>query len=380
MTNRTQLRGLQIATTVGHIRKESETRYLVRSMHSSEWLPVAYRQRKWVCGCTEQRHGVICEHIHAVTTFQSLPYALMMNLNYDLLTCPRCDSGPELHVSVGSRRRKQGKTTRIRCKVCGYTFSDRFAFTRMRNNPALVVTAIDLYCLGLSTRQIQNHLESVHGVETSHMSIHRWVRKYSKHVSSYVKTLHPRVGSELHVDEMVVRSSSGTDEYLWNAMDRETKFLLASVLTTGRTEEEAFSVISQAVAQAKKKPRVAVTDGNPSYPGAVKRNGIARHIFSPKFVDPKNNNAIENFHSQIRPRYDVARTVGLPHSGNALAAAFALSYNFVRPKVILGNRTPAELAGIDLGTRNKWLALATASSRAQKGRPKRFREGVGNCS
>lgn len=361
--NKIQLRGLQIATSVGHIRKESEARYLVRSMRSSVWFAVTWRHKRWVCKCGPPRKAALCEHVHAVTTFQSLPFTLMMNLNYELLTCPKCDSGPEQHTSVGSRRRKQGKTTRMRCKVCGYTFSDRFPFTRMRNDPTLIVTAIDLYTLGLSTRQIENHIRSVHGIEASHMSVYRWVRKYSRWAMEYVKALHPRVGSELHVDEMLVHSSSGSNEYLWNAMDRKTKFLLASVLTIGRTEEDAFSVISQAIAQGKKKPKVVVTDGNSSYPGAVKRSGIALHIFSPKFVDPKNNNVVENLHSQLRPRYDAARAVGTPQSANPIVNAFAFSYNFVRPKAILGNRTPAESARVELRGRSKWLGVVVDSSK-----------------
>lgn len=128
----------------------------------------------------------------------------------------------------------------------------------------------------------------------------------------------------------------------------------------------ALSVISKAIEQAKKKPWTVVTDGNPSYRGGVKRNGIRMHVFSPKFVDPENNDTIENLHSQLRPRYDVARIVGTPATGNALADAFMLSYNFVRPKAALGNKTPAETAGIAPEGRNVWFALTAAASTMPK--------------
>jgi transposase-like protein len=232
----------------------------------------------------------------------------------------------------------------------------------MRNDPALIVTAIDLFCYGMSVRQIQSHLKTIRGVETSHMSVYRWITKYTTLVQSYVKTLNPKVGKRWHFDEMVV-SSKGAKAYLWNALDGRTKFLLASLLMMGRSEEEASAVISAALAQAKRRPEVVVTDGLASYRRAVKEKGIKRHIFKPRFSDPTNNLDIERVHAQLRPKYNMAKSLGLPETGNTIASALAVHYNFVRTKMSLGNKTPGERAGIKVKGRSRWLGLATEAAR-----------------
>ena len=345
-----------MATGVGHLRKVSETHYQARSMHSQEWSEVVWRKKRWACNCPGYPAKRLCEHVIAVTIFQSLPSSIMMTLNYELLTCPECGSGPEYHVPVASRRRKFGRTTQYQCKRCGHYFTDRFAFVRMRNNPAYVMCAIDLYCAGLPVRVIANHLSTVWGLQTSHMSVYRWVRKFTAIASAFAKKLRPRVGKKLHIDEMVI-PVGGEKGYLWNALDARTKFLLASLLTMGRSEKEAEEVISAALAQGGSKPEVAVTDGLASYRKPVRSNGIKKHVFRPRFADPVNNLPVENLNSQLRPKYNMAKSFGSPQTGNITAAAVGLHYNYVRRKEALGNETPGERAGIKVKGRNQMLGL-----------------------
>ena len=284
-----------------------------------------------------------------------------MTLNYELLTCGECGSGPEYHVPVASRRRKYGRTTQFQCKRCGHYFSDRFTFVRMRSNPAYVMCAIDLYCAGLPVRVIANHLSTVWGVQTSHMSVYRWTRKFTAIASAFAKELRPQVGKKLHIDEMVI-PVGGEKGYLWNALDARTKFLLASLLTMGRSEKEAEEVISAAIAQGYSKPEVAVTDGLASYKGAIKSIGIRKHVFKPRFTDPINNLPVENLNSQLRPKYDLSKSFGSAETGNMTATAVGLHYNYVRRKESLGNRTPGERAGVKVKGCNKMLGLVCAAA------------------
>lgn len=225
----------------------------------------------------------------------------------------------------------------------------------------LILASIDLYAAGLSTRQIQNHLSTVYGIETSHMAIYRWLRKYSRLIARYIETLKPKVGSQWHTDEMVL-STEGKSGYLWNTLDKKTKFLLASLLTSGRSEQDAFKAISTAIRQAKRRPDLMITDGLGSYRKGVARNRIKRHISSARFVDARNNNPVENLHSQLRPRYRMTRGLGSPSVGSDLVNLFMIGYNFARPKRSLMGRTPAEAAGLRLGGRNPWLALSRSAS------------------
>lgn len=308
---------------------------------------------------------VACGHVAAVGYLLTLPTILNAHLNEDLLACPKCSASIDNAVSLGKRQRKSGVVSRFRCR-CGHRYTDRLGFSKMRNDPLLVMAGLDLYSAGLSTRRISLHLKTIYGVEASHMAVYRWVRKYVAVVMRYVKTLTPEVGSEWHTDEMVI-SMNGEKGFLWNTLDHKTRYLLASVLTSGRSEEEAVVAISAAIAQAKKKPDTQVTDGLASYRGGVRNLGIPIHIFSPKFTDPKNNNLIENLHSQLRHKYDGARGLGEGTSAQVSADAFALDHNFIRPKAKIGG-TPAKASHVSPNGRNIWMALVNEGSKSSQAR------------
>jgi len=69
-----------------------------------------------------------------------------------------------------------------------------------------------------------------------------------------------------------------------------------------------------------------------------------------------NNNIIERLHWTIRERNKVQR--GLKKEETPIIEGLRIYYNFIRPHESLGGKTPAEVAGLDLGlSQNKWLDL-----------------------
>ncbi len=352
-----QLRGMEIVSRGGQIRRLAQHNYQVHSQKSNNWYSVEWLNGKWVCDCPDnEKSGTSCKHIYAIGFLNRLPQILMTNQNYELLTCPRCNSSPEDTVSIGKRRTKSGSTARYQCKRCGYKFSDRFGFSKMRNDPLMIIAALDLYFKNVSIRDIQHHLSTVYGCEVSHMSVYRWITKYVKLVSKFTAKMTPQVGGEWHVDEMVVKVN-GKKSYLWNVLDRKTRFLLVSEITTGRSTEEACHVLEKAIEYSGKKSDCVVSDGLKSYPKATKQLQIRRHISSPKFTDPSNNNVVERLHGTLRPRYDLTKGLESLDTGNTFAQGSMIYYNFVRPHAHLGGASPSERAGLTLKMRNKWLEL-----------------------
>jgi len=102
------------------------------------------------------------------------------------------------------------------------------------------------------------------------------------------KKLFLSVGDTWHIDDTVVKIS-GQPRYLWNVIDGETKILLASILTKGRSAEEAEIVLREAIKNAAIKPEEIITDGLKSYQLAIKKvfDNKVRHIFKVRFTDPK---------------------------------------------------------------------------------------------
>ena len=347
-------RGLEIVFHGGCIRKVSDSRYLVKSRNTSRWYVVCWRRGRWHCECTEHKNGpATCEHVLAVLYLLRLPTVLLLNSNHEAFACPY-HADASVIVSKGARHNKTGRVQVFMCKKCGRRFSSTLGFSKARHDPVVIVAAIDLNLKGLSTRQVQQHLEMIYGCDVTAMTVYNWVRRYTNLVADFVGRLRPRVGGQWHSDEMVIKTK-GSRAYLWNVLDRRTRFLLVSTLTRGRGEKEAARILKEGLSTARKKPVRIVTDGLASYKRAVRSLKVRQHIRSPRFTDASNNNIVERLNGTLRTRYDVLRALGGVRSGAHLATGLQINYNYIRPHMGLAGSTPAEAAGIVTKGRNTHL-------------------------
>jgi hypothetical protein len=64
------------------------------------------------------------------------------------------------------------------------------------------------------------------------------------------------------------------------------------------------------------------------------------------------NQAIERWHGTLKDRTTVMR--GLKSPGSPIPRGIAIDYNFLRPHLALGGRTPAQAAEINLPFEDGW--------------------------
>src|SRR5208337_3492008 len=99
-----------------------------------------------------------------------------------------------------------------------------------------------------SQRKIVEHLKNVEGIEVTQPCVLKWVRKYIELMKPYLEKFTPQVVGIWHSDEMMqnvrktqpIKMGNGEDgnySWLWNLMDHETRFLLASQVTKHRDIE-----------------------------------------------------------------------------------------------------------------------------------------------
>jgi transposase-like protein len=89
----------------------------------------------------------------------------------------------------------------------------------------------------------------------------------------------PQLSKEWHVDELFVKMKGGETRkgqsgiaYLWNLMDRESRFLIASKLSEKRDVNGAIQAFNQAIMNSHgKKPETVYTDALRSYNESVKQ-------------------------------------------------------------------------------------------------------------
>jgi putative transposase len=180
---------------------------------------------EWFCECPDHvyRH-VKCKHIFAVEFSASFRAHIRKIEPIDNLTeCIYCGS-PNI-MKYGVRHNKRGDIQVFQCKQCKKFFTFNVGFERMKHNPQAVTSAMQLYFSGESLRNTMKSLKLL-GVEVSHQTVYKWIRKYVNLMKNYVEKIVPNVSDTWRADELYVKVK-GDMKYLFALMDDETRFWIA---------------------------------------------------------------------------------------------------------------------------------------------------------
>lgn len=264
------------------------------------------------------------------------------------MPCKYCLS--ESVKPAGSMRGKK----LVRCLQCGKRFYDDGSLPSMRVNKHAIVSALSMYFEGLSVRKVSRQLEAIYGEKVNQTTIWRWVRKYSVLVSEYTKTFSPQLGGKWHHDETVIRCE-GQNQWFWETIDEDTRFLVASHLSETRSLEDTIGVFRQAVETAKSRPQAVFVDGSMQYDAAFNRVFYSRYkVAKVELVkrigirSRETNNIVERLHETVKERTRPMRGFKNQDSARAILDGYVVNYNFARPHLSLKGKTPAEQAGIEI--------------------------------
>jgi len=261
------------------------------------------------------------------------------------MKCPICDSNNTIRDS--KRKTLTGHKQRWYCKDCKKRFTEN-ALPNIKGNEETVIMAIDLYLKGVSYRGIQDSIKQFFALDISHITVMNWINRFMKEINEYVKSMTPEVGNYWHADEQFIKVK-GKIQYIWNVLDAETRFLLASNATPKRTTKAARETFKIAKTIVGKKAKTVVTDGSFSYEKAVRTEFATYKNPKPhkRYVSLRNkecsNNKLERFHGTFRQRDKVMK--GFKGNQKQFATNFQTYYNFIKPHMSL-HLTPAQKAGI----------------------------------
>jgi transposase-like protein len=340
--------------------------YYVKSQSGNGEYQVYHVPTGWMCTCPDAKYRVVkCKHQWAVELSRALREKVTSRLTIEPLdtqTCPICRS--ENVVKHGLRKTKYGSIQRYVCKACGHWFVFNLGFERMRATPQVITSAMQLYFSGESLRNTQKFLR-LQGVQVSHVAIYNWIGKYVSIMERYLDQIKPQVSDVWRADELYLKIK-GNMKYLFAMMDDQTRFLIAQEVAEAKYTHDArhlFQISREAVA---KQPKILITDGLPAYRDAFMkeywtRNNGAQHIREIQLDGRIHNNKMERLNGEIRDREKVMR--GLEKVDTPILTGYQIYHNYVRPHEGLNGRTPAEVAGIDVRGKNKWLTLIQNASK-----------------
>jgi transposase-like protein len=291
---------------------------------------------------------------------------------------PACLScGAKQLIKSGLRKNKYGDVQRYKCQSCGFRFTVNLGFQKMKNSPKIITLIMDLYVKGISTRKIVQHLHDFYDLKVDHSTIVRYVQKYTQIIKEFVdEAVTPNLKNTIfHMDETLVnvknteKMGKGFYSYAWTVMDSHTRFLLACEISKHRTASDGVRTLQKAQDLAGCKPMAVITDSYQGYSQIVKDVFYTRekprpiHIQTKAIAHGMDNVRIERQFGELKDRTKVMRGLGNDKGAQTYADLHRINHNFVKPHMSLNNKTPAQVAGINLPLgENKWLDLIKISA------------------
>jgi len=180
-----------------------------------------------------------------------------------------------------------------------------------------------------------------------------------------------KVGETWHADERVV-NVNGENPYLWNVMDSDTRFLLASRISKGRGISEARAAFREARTMTTVRPSEIRTDGFALYARAISKEfgnnygpggkGHSPHRVVPSIRAPESNNLLERLNGTSKDRTKTTRAYDNDAGAFALSEGWKVHYNLVRDHLALGT-TPGVAAGFAPIQGFRWREIVDQSVR-----------------
>ena len=258
------------------------------------------------------------------------------------VNCPACES--DKVVKIG----KQAGQQRYRCRGCNKDFRANGKAEGRRMDAEMMGSAIRDFYTGKSDKQIAEGLRGEYHLEKepSKATIYEWVRDYTDKGVAQLKGHTAQTGKEWVADEMMV-DVGGQKMWLWNVMDSETRYILASHLTPRRDANAARVVLRRAALAAEKPPETVVTDKLKSYTSAVKDVlPETRHMQSEGMTADINNNLSERLQGTFRDRIKTLRGLDSRTTGQRYLDGWVLTYNQFRGHESLRDQTPGYRAKV----------------------------------
>lgn len=262
------------------------------------------------------------------------------------MKCKYCQS-PNI-VKFGTYNGEQ----RYWCKDCQHKFKNDDSLYGGRVSAGDISSALLEYYSGMSINDIRDRIKQEKHYLPAVSTVYQWIDKYTDKAVDYYSQFQPKVGDEWVADETVI-NIGGKDVWLWDVIDSDTRFLLASKLSYSRNTSDAKTLFELAYKRVGKAPKVILTDRLRTYPEAIAQVfGELSHKQSSPFVSEDSTRKIERWHETLKERTKVIYGLRDANSALAFIDGFLVYYNFMRPHDGLNNKTPAEVAGIKYDVKN----------------------------
>ncbi|HEV8167150.1 MAG TPA: IS6 family transposase [Actinomycetota bacterium] len=208
-------------------------------------------------------------------------------------------------------------------------------FAGFRFPPDVIVVAVRWYLrFGLSYRDVEELLAE-RGVEVDHVSVYRWVQRFTPLLADAARPCRHLVGDRWQVDETYVKVA-GQRHYVYRAIDQFGQVI--DVFVSARRDADAADrFFKQAIDSTRVRPVEVTTDRAPVYPAALAALLPAAWHRTDQYA----NNGVECDHGRLKARLRPMRGLKQDRSARVVIAGHALVQNVRRGHYELAVEEPA---------------------------------------
>jgi transposase-like protein len=211
------------------------------------------------------------------------------------------------------------------------------AFAGFRFPPEVITLAVRWYLrFGLSDRDVEELLAE-RGIDVDHVSIFRWVQRFTPLLAEAARLCRHRVGDRWWVDETYVKVS-GRWRYVYRAIDQFGQVIDVYV-SPRRDSGAAWCFFTRALATTKIIPVEVTTDKAAVSPPVLDELAPSAGHWTEAYA----NNRIEADHGQLQRRLRPMRGLKTDQSARIIIAGHAFIQNIRRGHYELGVDEPVAL-------------------------------------
>jgi transposase-like protein len=209
------------------------------------------------------------------------------------------------------------------------------AFAGFRFPPDVIVLAVRWYLrFGLSYRDLEELLIE-RGIEVDHVTIYRWVQRFTPLLAEAARPCRHRVGERWQVDETYVKVA-GQWRYAYRAIDQFGQVIDVFV-SRQRDAKAAHQFFQRAIGAAKVTPVEVTTDQAPVYPAVLA--GLLPAAWHR--TDRYGNNRVEADHGRLKARLRSMRGLKQDRSARVISTGHGFVQNLRRGHYELAVEEPA---------------------------------------
>ena len=216
-----------------------------------------------------------------------------------------------------------------RCRSCPPIQPGASSFTGFRFPPEVILLAVRWYLrFGLSYRDLEELLAE-RGVEVDHVTLYRWVQRFTPLLVDAARPCRHAVGDRWFVDETYVKVA-GVWRYVYRAVDQYGQVI--DVFASTKRDTKAATRFFAAAIRSHGEPAEVTTDRAPALASAIVELLPAAVHDTSQYA----NNRVEADHGRLKARLRPMRGLKRDRTATIIIAGHAFMQNLRRGHYELG--------------------------------------------